>query len=118
MLQSDTTFDGQYKLLKLLGRGGFSEVWLAEDEYIHLQVVLKVYAPGSGMDDDGIQTIGNEFKLMFNLSHPNLLDPRGFSVYNKMPYLVLPYCTKGSVLNLIGRMDEEQVWRFIAQVAS
>ena len=118
MLQPDSIFDGQYKLLKLLGRGGFSEVWLAEEEFTHLQVALKIYAPGSGMDDDGIRTIGNEFKLLFTLNQPNLLLPRGFRAFENMPYLVLPYCAKGSALNLIGRMDEKQVWQFIAQVSS
>ena len=118
MLQENKIFDGQYKLLKLLGRGGFSEVWLAEEEFTHLQVALKIYAPGSGMDDDGIRTIGNEFKLLFNLNHPNLLAPRGFRAFENMPYLVLPYCAKGSALNLIGRMEEKLVWQFIAQVSS
>ena len=118
MLQENKIFDGQYKLLKLLGRGGFSEVWLAEEEFTHLQVALKIYAPGSGMDDDGIRTIGNEFKLLFTLNQPNLLLPRGFRAFENMPYLVLPYCAKGSALNLIGRMDEEMAWQFIAQVSS
>ncbi|MBO7433543.1 MAG: protein kinase [Salinivirgaceae bacterium] len=118
MLQQNTIFDGQYNLLKLLGRGGFAEVWLAEETYTGLQVALKVYAPGGGLDEDGIRTIGNEFKLLFDLNHANLLTPRGFRVCDRMPYLVLPYCSQGSTLNRIGKIDEAELWRFIGSVAA
>ena len=113
-----TTFDNQYTLLKLLGRGGFSEVWLSKENYTGLEVALKVYAPGCGMDDEGVKTIGNEFGLMLRMNHPNLLAPRGFHVCDRMPYLVLPYCSQGSCLGRIGKMDETELWRFIGNVAA
>ena len=118
MLQPNTTFDSQYNLLRLIGRGGFAEVWLAEEQFTHLQVALKIYAPGGGMDDEGVKTIGNEFGLLLNLNHPNLLTPRGFRVCDRMPYLVLPYCSQGSCLGRIGKMNETELWRFIGGVAA
>ncbi|MBP5667123.1 MAG: SUMF1/EgtB/PvdO family nonheme iron enzyme [Salinivirgaceae bacterium] len=117
-LQPNTTFDSQYNLLRLIGRGGFAEVWLAEEQFTHLQVALKIYAPGGGMDDEGVKTIGNEFGLLLNLNHPNLLTPRGFRVCDRMPYLVLPYCSQGSCLGRIGKMNETELWRFIGGVAA
>ena len=55
-LKENTLFDSRYLLKKLLGRGGFSEVWLVEDTKVaNKKMALKVYAPGMGLDDDGVQ---------------------------------------------------------------
>ena len=68
-LEENKIFANRYRLLRLLGRGGFSEVWLAEDVMTALQVALKVYAPGGGMDERGVQLFSTEFALVFNLNH-------------------------------------------------
>ncbi|MDR1895240.1 MAG: serine/threonine protein kinase, partial [Prevotellaceae bacterium] len=67
-LTENTLFHSRYRLIKLLGRGGFSEVWLAEDNRTGIKVALKVYAPGAGLDDDGVQLFGREFSLVFNFN--------------------------------------------------
>ncbi len=118
ILTENTIFDGRYKLLRMLGRGGSSEVWLAEDELSGLQVAVKVYAPGVGLDENGVQAFSEEFKLVFNLNHTNLLRPTYYAIYDRMPYLVMPYVKNGSSLKYIGEFTEEQAWRFLRDVAS
>ena len=49
-IKSDILFADRYRLIKRIGRGGFAEVWLAEDTLAGLQVAIKIY---DGMDDDG-----------------------------------------------------------------
>ena len=117
-LQENIIFDSRYTLIRQLGRGGFSEVWLAHDSYMDLDVALKIYAPGQGMDQSSIDEFRHEIKDVFNLNHSNLLKPQYLGIYDKMPYLVLSYCHAGSVTQHIGRMSEQQIWKLIHDVAA
>lgn len=118
-LKEGNIFDNRYRLIKLLGRGGFSEVWLVEDtEADNLKMALKIYAPGTGLDEDGVQLFRREFALVCNLNHSNLLRPFHFAVCDRKPYLVLPYCERKSAQKIIGKMTEEEAWQFLHDVAS
>jgi serine/threonine protein kinase len=120
-MEEDMIFDKHYRLIKLLGSGGFSEVWLAEDLNIEIgsfQVALKIYAPGGGMDDQTAASFIVEFLLVYDMNHTNLLRSTAYGVFNRMPYLVLPYCKQGSSSKLTGNISEEEAWNFLHDVAA
>lgn len=117
-LKGNTAFANRYQLERLLGRGGFSEVWLAKDNWTHLRIALKVYAPGQGMDANGLQDFCGELANVFDLNHTNLLKPTHVDTWNDMPYLIMAYCSQGSLASKIGNMSEEQIWKLIHDVAS
>ena len=117
-MQPNTVFHNRYKLNRLLGRGQFSEVWLAEDVATKVRFALKIYAPATGLDDIGVQMLSREFALLVNANQENLLKPTFFDVCERKPYLVLPYCERGSSQKLVGRMKEDEAWRFIHDVAA
>ena len=109
----------RYRLIRRLGCGGFSEVWLAEDMRANnMEVALKVYASVGGLDEDGIQMFREEFALLFNMNHGNLLKPTHFDDYQQCPYLTMPFCKKGSAQKLVGSLNEKDAWRFLLDVAS
>jgi serine/threonine protein kinase len=118
MFEKNNIISDRYTLIRLLGRGGFSEVWLANDNLTNIQVALKIYAPGMGMDEDGLTLFADEFSIVFDLNHSNLLRPTHYDSFNRQPYLVMPFCKNGSTLKLIGKMSEEQAWRLIRDVAA
>ncbi|MDR2971625.1 MAG: protein kinase [Bacteroidales bacterium] len=119
LLQENTLFHSHYLLKKLLGRGGFSEVWLVENTLAgNIKMALKIYAPGAGLDDDGVSLFSKEFELVFNINHTNLLRTAHFDVCDRSPYLVMPYCEQGSAGKLIGNITEEQAWNFLHDVAA
>lgn len=111
----------RYKLITLLGRGGFSEVWLAEDVLANIKIAIKIYAPGVGLDDAGISLFTQEFSLVFDMNHTNLLHPTHFDCWQRMPFLILPYCQNGSAFKYVSSntpMPEEEAWKVLHDVAA
>lgn len=122
-LSEGTLFAEKYELIKQLGRGGFSEVWLAKYTVADgLLQAIKIYAPGMGLDMDGQKMFIDEFSLVENLRHTNLLCPRIIDVWDNMPYLVLPYCKNGSAFSryVVGQksITEDEAWKMLHDVAS
>lgn len=121
MQLKENTYFGEgnrYYLERLLGRGGFSEVWLVKDSITELQLALKVYAPGTGMDEDGLKTFSKELAHVYNLNHTNLLKPQHVDSWQGMPYLVMSFCPNGSLVKQIGKMNEADIWKVIHDVAA
>ena len=118
LLQPNPTFDDHYTLIRLLGRGGFSEVWLAHDSYMDIDVAIKIYAPGQGMDPNSIDEFRREITGVFQLNHPNLLCPKHLGIWENMPYLIMAYCPAGSCLKFVGNISESEIWHLIHDVAA
>ena len=117
-LTEGLNFADRYTLMRLIGRGGFSEVWLAKDQWTHLQIALKVYAPGQGMDTDGQREFCSELANVYDLNHQNLLRPQHVDAWLGMPYLIMAYCSQGSCSARIGQMQEDEAWHFLHDVAA
>lgn len=110
-------FHGRYSLTRLLGRGNFSEVWLAGDIKTGTNVALKVYAPSTGLDNDGLDVFAREFAIVAGANHNSLLKPLHYDTCDRKPYLVLPYCQNGSALKRIGLFKESEIWKLLHDVA-
>jgi serine/threonine-protein kinase len=64
---SHTVIGGRYQLDDLLGRGGMSEVWRAEDLELGRQVAIKLLA----RDADRAR-FEREARAVASLAHPNI----------------------------------------------
>ena len=115
MLQQDILFADRYRLIKRIGQGGFAEVWLADDTLADLQVAIKIYG---GMDEDGLKIFVKEINKVYHLNHTNLLKPQYVAAWNNMPYLVMTYCSAGSLEKKIGQITEQEAWKILHDVAS
>ena len=115
MLQADLLFADRYRLIKRIGQGGFAEVWLADDTLADLQVAIKIYG---GMDEDGLKIFVKEINKVYHLNHTNLLKPQYVAAWNNMPYLVMTYCSAGSLEKQIGQITEQEIWKILHDVAS
>lgn len=117
-MEENKLFHNRYFLERLLGRGNFSEVWLAKDTKTDIPVALKIYAPATGLDDQGLNVFAREFSLVVNANHKNLLKPLYYDSFERKPYLVLPFCKKGSILKDVGKFTEDTAWHLLRDVAS
>src|SRR2546423_1082290 len=64
---ADTVIAGRYRLDDVLGRGGMSEVWRAEDLELGRHVALKLLAP-----DADTARFDREARAVASLAHPNI----------------------------------------------
>jgi len=64
---------GPYRLLRLLGSGGMSEVYLAHDDKHGRQVAVKVLADRLMTNQSYVNRFLNEGRLGRELSHPNIV---------------------------------------------
>lgn len=117
-MEKNNLFHDRYFLERLLGRGNFSEVWLAKDTKTDIQVALKIYAPATGLDDHGMNVLSREFAIVVAANQKNLLKPLYYDSYERKPYLVLPYCKNGTIQRLIGKFTEDDAWHLFHDVAA
>ena len=59
---------GSYRLLALLGRGGFADVYLAQHTYLRIQVALKLFR--ARIDDEHMQSFLVQMRAIARLQHP------------------------------------------------
>lgn len=114
-------FAGRYQLVELMGEGDFSEVWAAEDQWVDDEmVVLKMYAPGKGMDGFGIHQYRREYLISQNISHPHLLKISHLDISEGIAYQVLPFYPLGTLSRLKeeGSFSERQVALVMSQIGS
>jgi serine/threonine protein kinase len=115
MYYTDDLFNNQYRLLELLGRSDFAETWKVSDEYDSHVYAVKIFIE---QDETGCQLCEAEFTKIANLDHPNVFKPHSFGVFQKTPFIVMPFCSQGSVQKLIGKIDAQALKNLTVQIAS
>ena len=108
-------WDDRYHLIKRLGNGATAQVWKALDTKAdNIEVAVKIFSAMGLEGEQGRRLFVKEFTGVHQLSHPNLLTPSSYDMcQNIVPYLISKYCEKGSAIELIGKMTEREILKFI-----
>jgi len=92
---------GDYVLLKELGRGGFSLVYLARHKRTNEQVALKVMLPKVAANQRAVNWFLREVENMKVLKHPNVVGLKEFGYADETFFFTMEYCDGGSVVDLM-----------------
>ncbi|MBE3564535.1 MAG: protein kinase [Thermogemmatispora sp.] len=86
---------GNYRLLKVLGSGGFARVYLGEHIYLKTPAAIKVLQ--TRLTQDALNQFLAEARTIARLSHPNIIRVLEFGIQDETPYLVMNYAPYGSL---------------------
>jgi eukaryotic-like serine/threonine-protein kinase len=87
---------GNYRLIQLLGKGGFAAVYLGEHCYLKSYAALKVLQ--ISLSEKQVQRFQTEAQTLVRLRHPNIIRVLEFFVEQGVPVLVMEYAPNGTLL--------------------
>ncbi len=109
-----------YRIIELIGTGGMSEVYLAEDQELKRNVALKLLLHRS----EGESDLGFDYKLeaqtAASLNHPNIVTIYEIFEYQGWPVIAMEY-VEGLLLSNLNKNDSlsiEQVLDIIVQLCN
>ncbi len=87
---------GNYRLSRLLGKGGFAEVYLGEHVYLKTPAAIKLLQTKLANEED-LQAFLKEAQTIAQLVHPHIVRVLDFGVDGETPFLVMDYATGGTL---------------------
>ena len=72
-LQAGRVF-GNYRIVRLLGEGGFGEVYLAENPLLERRAAVKVLHTGLAQDPELVRRFLNEARAASAIRHPSIIE--------------------------------------------
>jgi len=114
--------EGRYNIIKKLGEGGMSYVYLGEDIATKEQYAIKVLSPQLVKDGNAMARLRREASLGMRLEHPNVCHiVRLGETEDGVVYVVMPF-VQGEILsdrnNRKGQLPLAEVIPFVQQIAA
>src|ERR1700681_4768298 len=86
---------GNYRLICLLGEGGFARVYLGEHIYLGTRAAIKLLQTARISGDDEHFLV--EARTIAHLVHPHIVRVLDFGIESKTPFLVMDYAMGGTL---------------------
>ena len=86
---------GNYRLVSLLGQGGYANVYLGEHLHLKTQAAIKILQ--MRLAGNTMEQFRNEAQTIASLVHPHIVRVLDFDVEDGIPYLVMDYAPGGTL---------------------
>jgi len=86
---------GNYRLSRLIGQGGFADVYLGEHIHLNTQAAIKVLQ--MRLTGSSLEQFRDEARTIASLVHPNIVRVLDFGVEDDIPFLVMDYAPNGTL---------------------
>jgi predicted ATPase/serine/threonine protein kinase/DNA-binding CsgD family transcriptional regulator len=110
---------GNYRLVRLIGRGAFADVYLAEHRYLEITATIKILRVH--LEQDAHAQFLHEARTIAHLQHLHIVHVLDFGFQDQTPYLVMEYASHGSLRTFHppgSRLPLETIVSYVQQVAS
>jgi len=99
---------GSYEVLRLLGRGGMGEVYLAEDKRLGRKVALKFLSAKLLDDRWAERRLEKEARAVAKLEHPNICTIYGMDEAEGHKFIVMQYVEGETLANVVQQESPKQ----------
>jgi serine/threonine protein kinase len=121
-LTTGTVLDGRYQIVREIGVGGMSTVYLAEHALIGRRVAVKVLHAEVARSAESVARFMAEARTVGTLGHPNVIASTDMGhLPDGRPYLILEYLegwTLAEELESVGRLPFQRAVHIAMQIAS
>jgi serine/threonine protein kinase len=113
--------DRRYAIVKKVGEGGMSYVYLAHDVASQERYAIKILSPALSKDENAMARLRREASLGIRLKHPNVCHiERMGETEDGLVYVVMPY-VQGEILSdrnyRVGQTTIADTVKFISEIA-
>jgi len=115
----DVSIRGQ-RLIKELGTGGTSKVYLTESERAGEIMVLKVLShnPDMAASTEGYDRFLQEYELLANMKHPNVVRIYDFGVADDHAFIAMEYFPNGDLrARMAAPLSVQSTLKYVDQIA-
>src|ERR1700747_2760997 len=109
---------GNYRLARLLGQGGYAEVYLGQHLRLNQQAAIKVLH--AHLTETEAEHFQQEAQTISTLIHPSIIRVFDYDVQDGVPFLVMDYAPNGSLRKLHPKDSQvplPQIVTYMKQVA-
>lgn len=108
-----------YRLLRVVGSGGMSAIYLGEQLSLHREVAIKVMLPEALADEVSRRRFENEARTIARLEHPHIVGIHDVGRTGEgLPYYSMPYLARGHLGQRLADGDPERARTIVRALLS